>query len=259
MAPPHDNEDLFMNPSLPRLPSRVVELRQYTMQPGRRDELITLFEREFIEGQEATGIEVIGSFRDLDDANRFVWLRGLADMDHRPGALSAFYDGPLWKANRDAANATMVDSDDVLLLRPAHPSLAFAVDPAERAPRGATGSAPGVITATVCLLHKAPDAALVELFRMQAQPLLTRLGAKVIGCLTSEPSPNNYPRLPVRREHALVWFCAFADTAAERAHADARRTSRTWHHEVRSALCADAIAPPQVLRLAPTARSSLHG
>jgi hypothetical protein len=30
----------------------VVELRQYRMKPGRRDDLIDLFEREFVESQE---------------------------------------------------------------------------------------------------------------------------------------------------------------------------------------------------------------
>ena len=31
----------------------VLELRQYTLHPGRRDELVALFEREFVEPQEA--------------------------------------------------------------------------------------------------------------------------------------------------------------------------------------------------------------
>jgi hypothetical protein len=53
----------------------LVELRQYTLHPGRRDELIDLFEREFVETQEACCMTVIGHFRDLDAADRFVWLR----------------------------------------------------------------------------------------------------------------------------------------------------------------------------------------
>ncbi|GHO47962.1 NIPSNAP family protein [Ktedonospora formicarum] len=32
----------------------IVELRQYTLKPGRRDELITLFEEHFIEGRNNT-------------------------------------------------------------------------------------------------------------------------------------------------------------------------------------------------------------
>ena len=97
----------------------VLELRQYTLHPGRRDDLIALFEREFVEAQEDCGMQMLGTFRDLDDADRFVWLRGFADMATRADALAAFYFGPVWQRHRDAANATIADSDDVLLLKPA--------------------------------------------------------------------------------------------------------------------------------------------
>ena len=58
----------------------IVELRQYTLHPGKRDVLIDLFDRKFVESQEALGMKVIGQFRDLDNPNRFVWLRGFRDM-----------------------------------------------------------------------------------------------------------------------------------------------------------------------------------
>ena len=77
--------------------SAVVELRQYTLHPGRRDELIELFEREFIEPQEACGIRVLGQFRDLDDPDRFVWMRGFRDMAARAGALPRSTAGPVWQ------------------------------------------------------------------------------------------------------------------------------------------------------------------
>jgi len=79
--------------------------------------LIDLFDREFIESQEAPGMPLFGQFRDLDDPDRFVWLRGFADMPSLATALGAFYDGPVWQAHREAADAAMLDSDDVLLLR----------------------------------------------------------------------------------------------------------------------------------------------
>src|SRR5207253_4606951 len=65
----------------------IVELRQYTLHPGQRDVLIDLFDREFVESQEALEIKVIGQFRDLDNPNRFVWLRGFRDMPSRAQAL----------------------------------------------------------------------------------------------------------------------------------------------------------------------------
>ncbi|MFL1432362.1 MULTISPECIES: NIPSNAP family protein, partial [unclassified Nocardiopsis] len=74
----------------------MVELRRYTLRPGRREELIGLFDAEFVETQEAVGMAVLGRFRDLDDADRFVWLRGFADMEVRRRGLEAFYGGPVW-------------------------------------------------------------------------------------------------------------------------------------------------------------------
>lgn len=80
-------------------------LRQYTLYPGERDNLIHLFEREFIDTQESFETEVIGQFRDLDDPDRFVWLRGFSDISSREKSLSDFYVRPTWKKPRDEANA----------------------------------------------------------------------------------------------------------------------------------------------------------
>jgi hypothetical protein len=99
----------------------VFELRQYTLKPGRREDLIAVFEREFVEGQEVEGMCILGTFRDLDRDDRFVWVRGFRDMDERMQALTAFYSGPVWKTNSAEANDTMIDVDDVLLLRPLTP------------------------------------------------------------------------------------------------------------------------------------------
>ena len=63
-------------------------------------------------------MHVLGQFRDLDDPDSFVWLRGFSDMPTRKRALEAFYGGPVWKQHAGAANATMIDVDNVLLLRP---------------------------------------------------------------------------------------------------------------------------------------------
>ena len=113
----------------------VLELRQYTLRPGQRDVLIELFDRELVESQEAEGMAIVGQFRDLDDPDRFVWLRGFDSMPARALALASFYGGPVWKANSAEANATMVDSDNVLLLRPASGGSGFGVPAAARPAR----------------------------------------------------------------------------------------------------------------------------
>ncbi|MGH7566210.1 MAG: NIPSNAP family protein, partial [Gemmatimonadota bacterium] len=69
----------------------VVELRQYTLRPGQRETLIEVFDRHLVEPQEALGMTVIGQFRDGQRPDRFVWLRGFADMESRHRALEALY------------------------------------------------------------------------------------------------------------------------------------------------------------------------
>lgn len=48
-----------------RLCCPVVELRQYTLRSGKRDVLIDLFDREFVETPEVR-TKILGQFRDLD-------------------------------------------------------------------------------------------------------------------------------------------------------------------------------------------------
>ena len=111
-------------PAVPAPPAAccaVLELRHYTLRPGVRDQFVTLFDREFLETQEAVGMHVVAQFRDVDRPDAFTWLRGFPDMPSRAASLHAFYDGPVWAAHRAAANGMIEDSDDVRLLRPARP------------------------------------------------------------------------------------------------------------------------------------------
>lgn len=227
----------------------VLELRQYTLHPGRRDDLINLFEREFVESQEDQGMTLVGQFRDLDDPDRFVWLRGFPDMDARQRSLGAFYSGPAWRANRDAANATMIDSDDVLLLRPLPPASGFVLG--DRGPRGATGPGPGAITAGVHHLS-GPDDDLPARFATAFAPRLAAAGLAPAAVLVTDPSPNTFPGLPVREgERVLVWFAVSPDPAAADAALAAARSDPALSPQFAAAL--------QILRLQPTARSRLHG
>ena len=144
----------------------IVELRQYTLRGGRRDELIRLFEREFIGPQDAAGARVLGTFRDLDDPDRFVWLRGFESMAARAAALNAFYTGPVWRAHGKAANATMVDSDNVLLLRPAATDRGLADIAPERR------QTPGILTADIHYLGAAEPEAFAAFFDTVLRPRL---------------------------------------------------------------------------------------
>jgi hypothetical protein len=212
----------------------IVELRQYRLHPGTRDTLIRLFDTHFVEGQERCGMRIIGQFRDLDDPDRFVWLRGFPDMAARTRALEAFYGGPVWKEHGPAANATMVDHTDVLLLKPAPGTAGFRFDPRLRPGPESPAIAGGVVIATIDHLERSAA--------LEAEPGPVGPGeAPVLARLVTEPAPNPFVRLPVRTDvNVLVTFSSYAA-------ADAYRP---------------APAPPrrQHLRLEPTRRSYLrHG
>jgi hypothetical protein len=237
--------------------SPVVELRQYDLVPGTRDTLIGIFDRHLVEGQEAEEMVIIGQFRDLDNPDSFVWLRGFADMQARKRALTGFYSGPAWLANRDSANATMLRFDNVLLLRPATPDGGFELDIADRPSLGSAGSATGLIAATIWSLRRdAP--AFAAWHRQNLLPVIEDAGAEIIASFVTEGAENTYPALPVRTDQiVLVTFSAFADTAALDRHRAARAGSSRWNAAMNEA-AADLAAPPRTLRLAPTARSLLR-
>lgn len=225
-------------PATPDCP--VVELRQYTLHPGQRDTLIELFDREFVETQEAVGIRVIGQFRDRGDADRFVWLRGFADMAARGAALPAFYGGPVWAAHRTAANATMIDSDDVLLLRPAWPGAAL--------PAGERGVARamegGELRALVLHLHAPADDGLLATCREAACA-----AARHQAWYVTEPAVNNFPRLPLREGEPVLVALALVEQPG---------AAEAWAAALDAQLQPWQARPTQHLRLAPTARSALH-
>jgi hypothetical protein len=184
----------------------VVELRRYALKPGRREDLIALFEREFVAGQEACGITLLGYYRDLDDPDAFVWLRGFDTMEQRREALHAFYVcSETWARNRDAANDTMLDSDNVLLLRPA----------TTQTPRDGRSLLPDSFVAiSIAMLAAPADDAYVDRFQRTMRPPLEAIAADV-RCFVTEPHPNTFPRLPVREgEWAFVVTGKCADRQA---------------------------------------------
>jgi hypothetical protein len=236
----------------------IVELRQYTVHPGQRDVLIELFDREFIETQEAVGMTVIGQFRDLDSPDRFVWLRGYPDMATRVAGLTAFYGGPSWLARRADANATMIDADNVLLLEPASSATAISLD----GPRSVTPSPVGnghLIVATIYYPRLEDLHQFAGFFTKAVRPVLVESGAAILGEYVTSPHRNNFPRLPVREgERTFLLLCRFTDSDAYETYRASLARNARWTGTVAAALEARLSRQPETLRLAPTTRSRLQ-
>ena len=208
-----------------------VELRQYTLVPGTRESFVELFEREFVDTQEAAGMRLLGTFADLDDPDRFVWLRGFADLTTRVPSLSAFYFGPCWKAHRDEANAMMIDSDNVHLLQPV---------PGYRRLEDVDAAAPRAEQTTIVVQPVGERTS-------DEQPPLTAAG--LLGVLATARVANDFPRLPViENESVLVAVLAGARPADD---------VRQLAHELAVVAGCEPDGGATVLRLAPTPRSRL--
>jgi hypothetical protein len=234
---------------------RVIELRRYRMRPGGRDVLIELFERELVETQEEHGMAVLGQFRDIDDPDQFVWMRGFPDMTARRIGLAGFYGGPVWARHRAAANATMDDSDDVLLLRPMSDRSGLPAT-GRRPPVGAPrpGSLVGV---TIWSLPEAVDGATRSFFRDEVEPVLA-VDGPAAALLETEPAENTYPALPVRTDaHVVVRVARFDDFRTYEVAQRRLSASDGWRG-LAARLGERTTGPATTLMLDPTPRSLLR-
>jgi hypothetical protein len=243
----------------PHTAHTVFELRQYTLHPGQREMMVNVFDDHFVEGQEAQGMRIIGQFLDRDNPDRFVWLRSFPDMPARTAALKSFYSGgPIWKTHGRSAASTMVDSDNVLLLRPLRPETAFATSTIALPPPGTRGPAKGLLLASIVYVQRRAPSEFGEFFEQELKPHWERAGASVIAQMVSEHSPNTFPSLPVREgENVFVWFSLFPDQAALDKQRRALAGSMEWR-VLSGTLSLWTYQPIETLRLEPTARSRLQ-
>jgi hypothetical protein len=216
----------------------VLELRQYTIRSGMRERLPALFREHFAAAQEAVGARILGTFFDLDDPDRFVWLRGYSDMATRGRALPAFYGSDVWKQHRGDANAAIVDSDNALLLH-ALPGSAFAGPlPAD-----------GILRASVRSLSTVDASVFARWFDERFVPVVDGCGAGVDARYVSEREANDFAALPVRADVVFVWFARFPDVRAERAFGRALAAKTGWRDDCPAEILPALMRKPEVLRL----------
>ena len=221
--------------------SPVVELRQYTLNPGQRDTLMTMFESRFVTSQQATGVRIHGEFRDAGDADRFVWLRGFRDMPERQRSLTEFYGGPVWQKYRNEANATMIDASNVLLLQPADGG-GFSLA------RKMTAT----MVATVYLLQSPVDSGFLRFYKERVRPVMEATGAPPVAELKTLNVPNNFPKLLIREnENAFVVFSAFGNDDDLKRHEE-RLAQSDAAKQLERDLKPKLASPPQRLVLHPT-------
>jgi hypothetical protein len=104
----------------------IVEVRSYRIKPGKRDEFIQFFEKRSVPALRAHGMKVVGPFLDLENPNKFVWMRIFPSLAERERMREAFYGGDLWQNELEAIAMPMLESYDVILCE-ASPGCVFDV------------------------------------------------------------------------------------------------------------------------------------
>lgn len=226
------------------------ELRNYATRPGRRDALIAMFERSFLDAYEAGGTRVIGTFRNLDAPDVWVWMRAFRDAASRGQALANFYASTAWRRESGPANATIADASNALLLRLASGQAAAApVSPA---------LARSVILVDIYVLGAGTEDAFAAHYQREAAPMMSVLGGAPFATFVTDRSPNSFPRQRVRTDTVFVSLTRFETLDACAAFEVARDASEAWRTRIQPEIASRLIAPSEILRLQPTARSALR-
>lgn len=93
----------------------IVEVRSYRIKPGRREEFIKLFKETAIPALRSHGMKVLGPLVDLENPNKFVWLRSFPSLEERERMKNDFYEGEFWKKELEPVAMPMIESYDVIL------------------------------------------------------------------------------------------------------------------------------------------------
>jgi len=189
---------------------QVIEFRRYTIREGERQHFAQYFESYFPEAFEQLGALAVGHFFERKNPLGFTWIRAFHSMDDRAKISANFYYGPLWREHAITMNKLMVDSDNVLLLRPLRPergvTILPAVDPVTE-PNGAQG----VVVAEIFAIK----ANAIDEFSRAAETTLAgyrNAGVREAGMLVTLDAQNNFPQLPIRTDGPyLVWLGIASD------------------------------------------------
>lgn len=93
----------------------IVEVRSYRIKPGRREEFVQLFQTRAVPALRSHGMKILGPLLDIENPNKFVWLRSFPSLAERDRMKDAFYEGDFWKNELEAIAMPMLESYDVIL------------------------------------------------------------------------------------------------------------------------------------------------
>ncbi len=232
---------------------RAIEFRRYIIKDGEREHFSQYFDSYFPEAFQQLGAIAHGEFYERDDPSRFTWIRAFHTIEDRAVVNSAFYYGAVWREHKATVNNLMLDSDNVLLLRPLSPATNIPVLPAVD-PVFEEKGAQGIVIAEIFAV-KTGEA---EAFAKQAESIFAHYqiaGIRPAGILVTLDVPNNFPQLPVRTDGPyLVYLGIIKDNQTLE-----EKFKPLAEHSLRSLTATDLLrGAPELIIMDPTQRSRLR-
>ena len=93
----------------------IVEVRSYRIKPGKRAEFIKLFETRAVPALRKYGMKIVGPLLDVENPNKFVFLRSFPSIEDRERLKDDFYGSEIWKNELEPFAMPLLDSYDVIL------------------------------------------------------------------------------------------------------------------------------------------------
>ena len=91
----------------------IIELRQYRMKAGQKQNWIKFMEEEIIPFQVSKGMLVAGSFTGLEEEDLYVWIRRFENEQERKRLYEAVYESDYWKNELSPRVGDMMDRSKI--------------------------------------------------------------------------------------------------------------------------------------------------
>jgi hypothetical protein len=186
---------------------KVIELRNYLLRPGTRENYINAFESLLLDTLNARKNYVLGQYRVNEEKDHFVWIRGFDDMPLRKYALESFFGSQHWAKVQSEPGKYLIGYTNVYLLKP----LSFSkgvIDSISTFDANWFGRDKGVTVVDFYVANGMRDQ-LLDFVRIKYDSLIHAAGVKDISYWISETTPNNFPDLPVFQDKNLLATISF--------------------------------------------------
>lgn len=188
----------------------VIEIRDYLLKPGERDEFVRFFNQAIVKQQDSMGGYVLAQFSLRDSADNFVWIRGFSNMQSRSRFHKDFYYSSYWKSIRTKTNSMLLDSYNVNLLKPIRIS-GTTIDSLSSVSPDVFDFEGGICVADY-FIASADRKQLIDVMARLYIPLMTQVAAQPISFWICEPSYNDYlPQHVYQEEKLLVILASYSD------------------------------------------------